>query len=118
MTATALDRRGTPANRSKQSAGGQSGNVEERDIRPEEPRSGEIPRLPDRIEFFLEGAQALKIVEAVRVSPDQAAEMMPARCQAMLPKPRERRYAKAEATVALVSRPFHQLDEQIFHCIP
>ena len=117
MTAPALDRRRTPANRSKQSAGGQGGNVEERDIGPEEPRSGEIPRLPDRIEFILESTQALKIVEGVRIGPDQAAETMPARRQAMLPKPRERRNTEAEATVALVSGPFHQPDEQIFHCI-
>ena len=118
MTPTALDRRRAPANRSKQSAGGQSGNVEERDIGPEEPGTGEIPRLPDRIEFVFENTQALKIVEAVPTGPDQPTETMPARRKAMLSKPRERRNPEAEAAIALVSSPFHQPDEQVFHRIP
>src|SRR6516225_2964605 len=117
MTAPPLDWCSTPANRSKQSTRGQGGNVEKRDIGPEEPRSSEIPRLPDRIEFILESTQALKIVEVVRIGPDQAADTMPARRQAMLRKPRERGNTEAEAAVALVSGPFHQPHEQIFHCI-
>ena len=72
MTPLALNWRGTPANRSKQSAGGQGGNVEKCQVGCQESRSGEIPWLPDRIEFVLEGAQALKIVEAVSMGPDQA----------------------------------------------
>src|SRR6516162_612108 len=117
MTATAPDWRCTPANRSKQSAGGQDGDVEECQVGCQESRSGEIPWFPDRIEFVLESAQALKIVEAVPMRPDQAAETMPARRQPMPAKPRQRRYAQVEAAVALVSSPFDQPDEQIFHCI-
>ena len=88
MTAAALDWRGTPANRPEQSARGQGSNVEECQVGGEKSRGGEVPWLPDRIEFVLEGAQALKIVEAMPMGPDQATETMPARRQPMPAKPR------------------------------
>jgi hypothetical protein len=87
MTAPALAWRGTLANRPEQSAGGQGGNVEQGEVWREESRSGEIPWLPDRIEFVLEGAQSLKIVKGVPIGPDQATETMPAWRQPMLAKP-------------------------------
>ena len=46
----------------------QRSNVDERNIRTGPSRSCEIARLPGRIEFSFESAQALKIVETAAIA--------------------------------------------------
>ena len=58
---TALD--GTAAGEDPHAPADQRDNIDESKIRTEPPRSGKIARFPNRIEFSLKGAQALKIVE-------------------------------------------------------
>ena len=58
---SALD--GTAAGEDPHAPADQRDNIDEGEIGTEPSRSGEIARFPNRIEFSLKGAQALKIVE-------------------------------------------------------
>ena len=93
----------------------QHGNIDERKIRTEPSRSGKIAWLPGRIEFSLESAQALKIVETPSERPNDATHAMPARRQAMCTKAGERHHPEAEATVALLAEALDKTNKEILH---